>query len=72
MYKRQAKLFRVHQKGAISIGIESGIQNGTLAITVAIAILHNTSFAIAPAVYSLLMFFTGGIAIFLSIRNSKK
>ncbi|RKN08274.1 bile acid:sodium symporter family protein, partial [Aquimarina sp. BL5] len=67
-----AKLFRVHQKGAISIGIESGIQNGTLAITVAIAILHNTSFAIAPAVYSLLMFFTGGIAIFLSIRNSKK
>ncbi|MBQ4802664.1 bile acid:sodium symporter family protein [Aquimarina sp. MMG015] len=67
-----AKLFRVHQKGAISIGIESGIQNGTLAITVAIAILHNTSFAIAPAVYSLLMFFTGGIAIFFGIRNSKK
>jgi len=67
-----AKLFRVHHKGAISIAIESGIQNGTLAISIAIAILHNTSFAIAPAVYSLLMFFTGGIAIFFGIRNSKK
>jgi len=67
-----AKLFRVHHRGAISIGIESGIQNGTLAISIAIAILHNTSYAIAPAVYSLLMFFTGGLAIFFGIRNSKK
>ncbi|WP_299260091.1 bile acid:sodium symporter family protein [uncultured Aquimarina sp.] len=66
-----AKLFRVHHKGAMSIAIESGIQNGTLAISIAIAILHNTSFAIAPAVYSLLMFFTGGIAIFFGIRNGK-
>ncbi len=66
-----AKLFRVHHRGAISISIESGIQNGTLAISIAIALLHNTSFAIAPAVYSLLMFFTGGLAIFFGI-NSKK
>lgn len=66
-----AKLFKVHHKGAISIGIESGIQNGTLAISIAIAILHNTSYAIAPAVYSLLMFFTGGLAIFLGIRGKK-
>ncbi|MDH7447725.1 bile acid:sodium symporter family protein [Aquimarina sp. 2201CG14-23] len=64
-----AKLFRIHRKGAISISIESGIQNGTLAISIAIAILHNTSFAIAPAVYSLLMFFTGGIAIFFGIKS---
>lgn len=66
-----AKLFRVHHKGAISIGIESGIQNGTLAISIAIVLLNNTSFAIAPAVYSLLMFFTGGLAIFYGV-NSKK
>ncbi|MFD2562776.1 bile acid:sodium symporter family protein [Aquimarina rubra] len=66
-----AKLFRVHHRGAISISIESGIQNGTLAISIAIALLHNSSFAIAPAVYSLLMFFTGGLAIFFGI-NSKK
>ncbi|WP_299218409.1 bile acid:sodium symporter family protein [uncultured Aquimarina sp.] len=66
-----AKLFKVHHKGAISIGIESGIQNGTLAISIAIVLLGNTSFAIAPAVYSLLMFFTGGLAIFFGI-NSKK
>ncbi|MHA7058711.1 bile acid:sodium symporter family protein [Aquimarina sp. M1] len=66
-----AKLFKVHHKGAISIGIESGIQNGTLAVSIAIALLHNTSFAIAPAVYSLLMFFTGGLAIFFGIYSKK-
>ncbi|MBW1295310.1 bile acid:sodium symporter family protein [Aquimarina litoralis] len=66
-----AKLLKVHHRGAISIGIESGIQNGTLAISIAIAILHSTSYAIAPAVYSLLMFFTGGLAIFLGIRSKK-
>ncbi|KAA1246843.1 bile acid:sodium symporter family protein [Aquimarina sp. RZ0] len=64
-----AKLFRVHHKGAISIGIESGIQNGTLAVSIAVVLLKNTSFAVAPAVYSLLMFFTGGIAVYLGMKS---
>jgi len=67
-----AKLFRVHSKGAVSIAIESGIQNGTLAITVAVVLLQNTSFAVAPAVYSILMFFTGGVAAYLGIKKSNK
>ena len=66
-----AKLVKVQTKQAISIAIESGIQNGTLAISIAIVLLGNTSFAIAPAVYSLLMFFTGGIAVYLAIKKSK-
>lgn len=65
-----AKLFSVKDKRAISIAIESGIQNGTLAITIAVVLLGNTSFAVAPAVYSLLMFFTGGIAVYLGIKKS--
>lgn len=65
-----AKLFRLGTRQAISISIESGIQNGTLAITIAIVMLQNTAFAIAPAVYSLLMFITGGVLVYFFNRNT--
>lgn len=66
-----SKLFRLKNKSAISISIESGIQNGTLAITIAVVLLGNSEYAIAPAIYSLLMFFTGGVAIFFGLRQEK-
>ncbi len=66
-----AKLFGIVDKRAISISIESGIQNGTLAMTIAIVLLGSTSLAIAPAVYSLIMFGTGGIVIYLGLRKRK-
>ena len=59
-----AKLFNLNDKAAVSISIESGIQNGTLAISIAVVLLQNTEFAIAPAIYSLLMFLTGGVVIY--------
>ena len=67
-----ARLLKTGIKGAISISIESGIQNGTLAITIAVVLLNNSEFAIAPAIYSLLMFFTGGAVIYLALRWQKK
>jgi BASS family bile acid:Na+ symporter len=66
-----SKLFKITDKRAISISIESGIQNGTLAITIAVVLLGNTAFAIAPAIYSLLMFFTGGAVVYLATKRSK-
>ena len=66
-----SKLFNIKNKRAISISIESGIQNGTLAITIAVVLLGNSEFAITPAIYSLIMFFTGGAAIYLGIKRSK-
>ena len=60
-----ARLFKIGKEQASSISIESGIQNGTLAISIAVVLLNNSAFAIAPAVYSLLMFFTGGLVIYL-------
>ena len=66
-----SKLFNIITKQAISISIESGIQNGTLAIAISVVLLNNTAFAIAPAVYSLIMFFTGGLVIYYGIRKSK-
>jgi BASS family bile acid:Na+ symporter len=67
-----ARLFRIIDKRAISISIESGIQNGTLAITIAVVLLGSTTFAIAPAVYSLIMFGTGGIIIYVGLRRRSK
>ena len=67
-----ARIFKIKDRRAVSISIESGIQNGTLAITIAVVILGNTTFAIVPAIYSLLMFFTGGVAIYFGVRRNKK
>ena len=64
-----AKLFHIEKKQAVSISVESGIQNGTLAITIAVVLLNNTAYAIAPAVYSLLMFLTGGVIIYWANRR---
>lgn len=67
-----SKLFQIKNDKAISISIESGIQNGTLAISIAIVLLGNSAFAIAPAIYSILMFFTGGVAIYFGSRAVSK
>lgn len=64
-----ARLFKIREKQAFSISIESGIQNGTLAISIAVILLGSTAFSIAPAIYSLLMFFTGGAIIYAGLRR---
>lgn len=66
-----ARVFKLSFKQGISISIESGIQNGTLAITIANMLPGNTSYEIAPAIYSLIMFFTGGAVIFWSLKKQK-
>ncbi|MEO1416563.1 MAG: bile acid:sodium symporter family protein [Bacteroidota bacterium] len=59
-----ARLFRLDLKQSITISIESGIQNGTLAIVIAVTVLANTTLSIPAAVYSLLMFVSGGFMMF--------
>lgn len=61
-----ALLFKLPLKQGVSISIESGIQNGTLAISIATVLLGNPAYTIAPAVYSLIMFLTGAVMIFWS------
>jgi BASS family bile acid:Na+ symporter len=67
-----AKLFRITSKRALSIAIESGIQNGTMGITIAVLLLGNPSYAIVSAVYGVLMLFTGAAAIYIGSRLHKK
>jgi BASS family bile acid:Na+ symporter len=67
-----AKFARLNAAQSITISIESGIQNGTMAIAIASGVLMNDNYAIAPAVYSLIMFFTGGLIIAIGIRVKGK
>ena len=64
-----AKLAKLSFKQAITICLESGNQNGTLAIHVAVASLARPAFAIAVAIYSLMMYCTASIPIFISSRR---
>jgi len=61
-----AFIFKLPKPQAISISIESGIQNGTLAITIATITLSNPEFAIVPVIYGLLMYVTGTLVVILS------
>lgn len=56
-----AKLFKLNLRNSISITIESGIQNGTLAFVIATSILNNVEMGIPTGAYSIWMFLTGGI-----------
>lgn len=47
----------------VTISIESGIQNGTLALGIALGLLESPRIAVPAVVYSLLMFFTGALVI---------
>lgn len=66
------KIFKVTSKRSLSIAIESGIQNGTLGITVAVVLLNNSTFGLVSAIYGVLMFLSGAIAIYIGSLQAKK
>ena len=65
-------IFSLSLKQRISLSIESGIQNGTLGISIATILLSNTAYAIAPAIYGILMFLGAGVFIFWSNKQVRK
>ena len=56
-----ARLFSLKLKNTISVTVESGIQNGTLAFVIATTVLNNVELGIPTGAYSIWMFLTGGI-----------
>jgi BASS family bile acid:Na+ symporter len=64
------RLMKLEKRQAISIGMEIGIHNGTLAIYIALSVIGNSVISISPAIYSLIMFFTA--AAFGFIVNIKR
>lgn len=65
-----AALFRLPRPQRVTISIEVGIQNATLALAIALGILESPRLAIPAVVYGLFMFATGAamIAIFGKLR----
>jgi BASS family bile acid:Na+ symporter len=66
------KIFRLPEKQNISIAMEIGIHNGTLAIFIALNALQNTAMAMPAAIYSLMMFFTAAAFGFVVNLKSKE
>jgi BASS family bile acid:Na+ symporter len=66
------KLFRLPEKQNISIAMEIGIHNGTLAIFIALNALQNTAMAMPAAIYSLMMFFTAAAFGFIVNLKSRE
>ncbi|MFY9243228.1 MAG: bile acid:sodium symporter family protein [Polaribacter sp.] len=66
-----AKLFKLDLKSRISITIESGIQNGTLAFVIAASILNNVEMGIPIGAYAIWMFITGGILMWYFGRKKE-
>ncbi len=56
-----AKWAKLNYKDAIAIGIEGGIQNGTLAFVITTSILENIEMAIPTAAYSIWMYITASV-----------
>jgi BASS family bile acid:Na+ symporter len=65
-----AKLLRLPLPQQICLAVEVGIQNGTLAIALTAGLLQRPALAIPAAVYSLVMYVTGGLAIYLGRRGA--
>lgn len=66
-----ARLFKLSPKQSGTISIESGIQNGTLGITVAATLLNNSVMTIPSAIYSLIMFATAAVVIYIGNKTIK-
>ena len=64
-----ATAMKLPKPQSVTIGLEVGLQNGATALLVTSTILANPVMAIPPAVYSLIMFGTGGIFAFLVTRR---
>ena len=69
-----ARLARLRPTDATAITVEVGIQNGTLAIAIASAptLLNQPTLAVPAAIYSLLMFATGGLFAWWATRWGTK
>lgn len=67
-----ARLFLLPARQQVTISIETGIQNGTLGIFVAATLLKNSAMTIPSAIYSLIMFMTAALIIYVGLRSSRR
>jgi len=66
-----SRLLKLTERQSATVSIETGIQNGTLGIAVAVTIIGNSEMSIPSAIYSLIMFATAGVVIYIGNRTIK-
>ena len=66
-----SRLLKLSPRQSGTVSIETGIQNGTLGIAVAVTIIGNSEMSIPSAIYSLIMFVTAGVVIYIGNRTIK-
>lgn len=64
------KLLGIDYTQSMTISIETGLQNSTVSITVALTLLNNNEMAIIPGLYAIWMFVTGFALAFWMTRRS--
>lgn len=64
-----AKLAGLNFRQGLTIAVESGIQNGTLGITIAATLIVNSVMTIPSAIYSLIMFGTAALVILVGNKR---
>ena len=64
------KLASVDYVQSMTIAIETGLQNSTVSITVAMTLLNNNEMAIIPGLYAIWMYVTGFALAFWMARRS--
>ena len=64
-----ARLLGLEIRQRIAITLECGLQNSTLAITVAATLLANTRMMVPAGIYGLLMFVTAGLFIYQAKKS---
>ena len=66
-----AKVVGLNLKQGLTIAIESGIQNGTLTISLAVMTLNQPDFAIVAAIYSLVMYAFSTVPIYVGLKAAQ-
>lgn len=67
-----SKWLNLTAKQALTIAIESGIQNGTLTISLAVITIANSDLAIVAAIYGPIMYIMAILPVLAGIKNAKK
>ena len=63
-----ARAFRADRRQAVTVAIESSIQNATLAIVIGSSILRDETTTLPGAIYGVMMYFTGIAFVFIARR----
>jgi BASS family bile acid:Na+ symporter len=67
-----ARLFRLSARDSVTLGIEVGIQNASMAMLIALTFLQTPAYATSAGVYGLTMYIGAGLLVYVAKLVAKK